>query len=299
MIEFDLKEFPELVLAEEWVKGYNTVSIDVLGSDAPIVQELLAAAASESEAEINEDDVLLLKADNFGDPQQLYPPTICKKAADDDTVILKVGANEFPVSLKAGMFAIGNLDGFFAPSANTVKFEKDGEKREFRKCFVQLSGDDFNYDWLVSLRLNQSVGTDIAPVQKAIAKAKSIADLVPYLDAVGGGGGAIKPHELVKDGITLPATWRVETWDSFEGNYGTSYKLKLASGGWVWGKGMVMKQLDAGFADRNPLPWNLRINEIVQRKDGRWFTSNKLIPIKKELAGVAAGSAPAIDEIPF
>jgi hypothetical protein len=127
---FNKDMFPSL-LAQDLVPGYNSIGFADLSSvESEVLGGFIGLLGDPIGKELDESNVLLVKADNAGIVTQVYGASIFK---GESGLVLKVGNNEFLVSQANGGFEVGALIGEIAfadkPVEAVVKDEAGEERR--------------------------------------------------------------------------------------------------------------------------------------------------------------------------
>jgi hypothetical protein len=248
-IEFGAASFPSIVLREDLAHTWNDIGISQLSDgEQGALLNLLEHFGTELLRDFDVERVLLVKAAN-GVPQGVYGPAIFR---DDDSIVLKLGANIFPVQQMSDRLILGNLKGKV-----TVTEEKDAAGVTYPKAFcsfVAPSRDVFK----ISISLaTKELNLTSADLNATLINEES---LVPFLRQVPC-GSCMKMHEL---GL---GEFQVQGITETEGEYGTSYKLHLADGQSVWARGNVALLLDSGWRPTPGEALCLVISHIEQTGD--------------------------------
>ncbi|QLE59812.1 hypothetical protein [Nostoc sp. TCL26-01] len=248
-IEFSATSFPSIVLREDLTHTWNDIGISQLSNAEQVaLLDFLEHLGTELLQDFDVERVLLVKAAN-GVPQGVYGPAIFR---DDDSIVLKLGANLFGVQQMGDRLILGNLKGKV-----TVTEEKDTAGVTYPKAFcsfVAPSRDVF--------KINISLATKELNLTSADLNATLINEesLLPFLRQVPC-GSCMKMHEL---GL---GEFQVQGITETEGEYGTSYKLHLADGRSVWARGNAALLLDSGWRPAPGEALCLVISHIEQTGD--------------------------------
>ena len=313
---FDKEMFSSL-LGQSLVGGYNTIGMGDLDSDEAGNLYRFIGFLGHSIAPFDDTNVLLVKADSYGVLDAVYGASIFQHP--EHGLVLKLGANEFPVEVSKSGFKVGSLEGVITFSDKPVKIiikDKSGEEKEIEYwgATVDLmpeNGDELEYKVKCSWQADKEPKP--AQIKSLIKKGESIAEFFrPIPTGNGGGIESIKMQDL-GEGVYKLSGFRVVTTN----DYGDRFILKLEDGREVWSRGNVDIQL-AG----SPEGWlkqaglgnvELIVSSCKQRKDGKWSVSCALRRTKeslnqgqtesepteeKELVSVGANSTKQTD-IPF
>jgi hypothetical protein len=255
--EFEQENFPSIVLREDLSEVWNDVALSSLPPNEQIgLQLLLTASGIDKQADYDEDRVLLVKADK-SIPKQIYGPAIFR---DGDLIVLRIGNNVAPIEQKGDRFHVGELKGMIA-----VQTKEDASGKPYPVATISLVGNNKTvFKVRVSLD-TQNNSFSVSDFEAALINEESI---IPFLAQVP--TQTIKMHEL---GL---GEWEVKAISQSEGEYGTSYKLHLASGAAVWAKGNSQILLDSGYQMQPDVPLTLVITQIEEISEGKYRVDNAL-----------------------
>jgi hypothetical protein len=264
--EFEQENFPSIVLREDLTEVWNDVALSSLPPNEQIgLQLLLTASGIDRQADYDEDRVLLVKADK-SIPKQVYGPAIFRDGDHAvprqrrDRIVLRVGNNAAFVEQKGDRFHVGELKGMIA-----VQTKEDASGKPYPVATISLVGKNKTvFKIRVSLD-TQNNSFSVSDIEAALINEESI---LPFLAQVP--TQTIKMHEL---GL---GEWEVKAISQNEGEYGTSYKLHLASGAAVWAKGNSQILLDSGYQMQPNAPLTLVITQIEEISEGKYRVDNAL-----------------------
>jgi hypothetical protein len=256
--EFEQENFPSIVLREDLTEVWNDVALFSLPPNEQIgLQLLLTASGIDKQADYDRDRVLLVKADK-SIPKQVYGPAIFRERRD--RIVLKIGNNVALVEQKSDRFFVGELKGMIA-----VQTKEDASGKPYPVATISLvSKNKTLFKVRVSLD-TQNNSFSVSDIEAALINEESI---LPFLAQVP--TQTIKMHEL---GL---GEWEVKAISQSEGEYGTSYKLHLASGAAVWAKGNSQILLDSGYQMQPNAPLTLVITQIEEISEGKYRVDNAL-----------------------
>lgn len=248
IVKFETADFPGLSMSESLGIGGQMLGIDDLDEEGQGLLAFAFAAGADPET-FNQDEILYVESDSDSILQRIYAPAVWAQEDENGikSLVLRIGSNPMPVTVKGGKLISGNLSG-----------EIDIETKENAKgeAYLAISviwdaGSDTLF--ISGLRLDgekhpTKTKNDCVKLKRELSKA--IADgaaLADYLMVVGQGGGKTLPmHELGAQTEHLVEAINVLELDDNDnpGETRTTYTLTLASGDSVWAKGNVARVLN-------------------------------------------------------
>jgi hypothetical protein len=257
---FEKRNFPSLLTFEfpegEWHDvGFN----DLDPNEQEGLFGLCIEAGLTELPDYDPQKVLLVKAAD-GVMAEIYGPAIFR---DGENIVLKIGANQIPLSQTGDRLQVGSLSGKLSIQAKLTVFGT-----EYPVATVSfLSPNKVIYRIRVVLDSNQALEVADLEVVTIGEDAKS---LLPYLSPVP--SSAMKMYQL---GI---GEFAVKAISSSDGQFGTSYKLHLAEGAVVWATGnsqIQMENPNFRFSPGDVL--TLKITSIEQLDGGKFKVHNCLV----------------------
>lgn len=314
---FNKEMFPSLLM-KEFAEGFNSIGLRDLSTVESEILGCFMELLGDPNSEVDDSNVLLLKADDSGIPVKIYETAIFQSQDQERSgLVLKLGANEYPVKQTDGGFKVGFLKGEIAfqdPIELIVKDESGEEKKvDFHPATVNFlfapDGDfDNTIEYKVQCRWDISANVKPAAIK---AKVRANQDISSYFRTVPSGGNKeFKEAGKIQDlGV---GSFEVDRIRAIEGGqYGTAYVLTLSDEREVWARGNVQIQCeDKHFrgeplvATRSGVQTFLIVSEVKQRKDGKWSvtctlrerkTTDVQPPVKVPVTPVAV----VADPIPF
>jgi hypothetical protein len=186
----------------------------------------------------DENHVLTVKADANGMIEQVYGPAIFKK---DGEIVVKVGANLFPLTIKGTEASVGELLG------DVEVLERDGRNEDgAEEKYLAVSWDVYfpaPLDETVEIPfvLDGENKTNKAKFKQALKQG----DITPYLREAGTGGNWVSMNDLEIGEYEMTALVANDP----HPEYGVSWTMTLAGVGDVRSKG---KQFHSKLAIRAP-----------------------------------------------
>lgn len=275
-ITFDRDEFPGITLLE-FERDWTDLTVDDLDADeAEIITNFMALLPEPINEEFSETVLVAFSQD--GVLERLYGPAIFRASEDDDSLVLRMGGNLYPVEhVEGNKFAIKvpdtktgemkvSLDGeLISGEAKTTKIKIDGEETEVEFnpisiSFLPSDGDtDYQINCIIALEAQPTSGA----VRRALKKGESLGQFLKTPPSGNGGAMSMKDMEI--------GEYNVEAIESTETQYGTSYILTLEGGDRVWSAGNVTRLLSNGWKMPAGKPICLEISAINRGKNGKLY----------------------------
>lgn len=232
-IKFDEEGAFSSLHFQEWIPGYNHISVNQLNTEVANESIYLTTFLREcSNGEYDETDVLSVKASSEGIVERIYGPVIL--ASEDGKIILRSGSNIFPIRQEGRNFILGSLKGELEGYDIKIKKETPEERTISipRIDFISPADKSIIY----SIRVLIQEGVDGEALKQL---ARSEQPIAPYLTiAKSGGVDAYRLHEVPE------GEYRVTDIDRNEGGkWGTSYLIVMGNQG-VWSNKSLRSKLD-------------------------------------------------------
>jgi hypothetical protein len=251
-IEFNGSAFPSLILRDDLTQTWNNIGLDSLPSaESEPLLKFLELIEYEKLENFNPDSVLLVKA-NGGVMQAVYAAAIFR---DGESIVLKLGDNQFPITQKGDLLHCGKLKGKVVV---TEEEDLSGNKYPKATCsFVSKSRDVFR----VPIQLaSRDLNLTVADVEATVINEEPILPLLRQVP-----GNSFKMHEL---GI---GEYQLHPYiSSSDGEYGTVYKLHLLDGRTVLSRGNVTVLLESGWRPNPEKPLMLVISRIEKLGENKF-----------------------------
>ena len=237
-VKFDADMFTSLQL-QEWIPGYNRVGIDQL-----IIDELcddttylvMFLASCTETAEYDDSDLLSVKASENGILEKVYGPIVLA-SEDNEGLVLRCGANVFPIVQKKNEFILGQLIGEIVCSDIKIKDQTGAEKTiSIPQIEFSIPSDD---SIVYSIRVYTKEGVDGDGLKRTAKSGKSIA---PFLNPVKLGSSSIFKLSEFPCG-----EYSVTTIELNDGREWTSYTIYLEGGKAVWSNPSLRRCLDRNY----------------------------------------------------
>jgi hypothetical protein len=275
VINFTKDNFPSLSFTE-FLGPWNQVALEDLSTNEQEFMSVFLSYAAGDDAEPNVEDILLVKAAAGGILKDVYGPSLFQ--GGDGELILKVGANSFPVKHVGGLeWRVGGLEGQISFESKPIKVkQKDssgsGEEYEVElyPANLELLPDDGS-EWQFNCRCSWDISADPTPakVKQTMKRGESIAHFFRTVPQPGEGGDTFKMQDLGEGEFAVVSIRVIET-----KNYGDRYVLKLSDDREVWSRGNVEAVLkddecrsNVEDALKKERPVTLCITSITQRGD--------------------------------
>lgn len=272
----------------EFAQQWENIKLESLWEEEQkIVSDFLTLAKGDSDIELNLNNVLLVKT-NEGMLERVYGPSIFRESEDGDGLILKVGANSFPVEIKNERLVVGYLTGRFTwvPKERVDKTRYDLLTARLADSRVD-DADEYEIGCsLVAKEATEEVNGKVQsnPLFLSLLKLdkllQSNAALGQFFTAAKSGGGSVykmqnlqanSEHTVVAVDVTEPHP-----------EYGVSYILRLDGGASVFARGnsevvlkknlgAIRKQLAEGKT------WTLKVGTIDEYTPGKFKVNNALV----------------------
>jgi len=292
---YNLDSFPLLTM-QELDPGKSLIGQGVLSPSEFEQFEALIAFLPPMEA-LNTQEVLLVQADSGGVLERVYAPALF--ATEEGSIVLRVGANTWPVTPAKGYFHVGSLTGFL-----NVEMKENFRKEQYMLVSVNFSDEADTASFSIGVRILPESEVTQVQLQKLVAKGDSIAAHLMVAGKGGTGGTVMKMHELGIGEFRLVSVEQVEITKDGE-QPRTSWILGVDSGDRVWAKSGIivllkdggwikscvklakatMQDTKGGFLVDLAIPFTLKISKIEKAGDG--FAVNCQI-LEREPRGVAA-----------
>lgn len=298
LLQFNVDTFSSLSTLE-YASQWEQVGFDKLWEDEQaIVSEFLRLAKGDSDVELNFNNVLLVKTNDDRMLQNVYGPSIFRESENSDGLVLKAGANVFPVAVLNGRLTVGQLSGKFQWLTKKRLDETTYDVLVARLYDSQSEDDDpLMYEFGCSLAATSPTTEVNGSLQKNplyLSQPKldklldSNAALGQFFSAPKSGGGSVfKMQQLGAN-----TEWEVTGVDATEPHpeYGISYILRLAGGASVFARGNSETVLKRNFANiskqlESGKTWTLKIGEVKEFAPGKMSVNNALIARSPALSG--------------
>lgn len=196
--------------------------------------------------ELEEDEILLVKAEN-GLLQRVYGPCVFR---GEQGLILKLGANIFPVEMKGRDFLCGELQGDIEadPTSNT----------DYPVSYLRLTSTEPKLDWLITVRLAE--GITASDVKQALRGGEEILGFFLPPPGQGEGGSTLKMQELGEGEFEVERVEQVTTKKERE-----AWVIHLKDGRQCWARGKTDIALKNGWQPDPSKPLTLRVANIQQQ----------------------------------
>lgn len=239
-IDFSESVFSSLIF-KDYAKQWETIGLTELDKTE---QELFSRFLSYLPTiEFDESDLLLVKTSDEG-LDKIYGPTIYRQ---DNKIVLKVGANLYPVTQKGEELTCGQLQGSidFTGDERQIKIQVNGKET---KCMVQdcsvgfvcvAKGSNDQNLYQVAIRTAPETNPIMSNIRVALKQKRNFAQFLA--EPATGNGGALKLRDLE---IDIPYT--LVSSKPFSGNYGDTYLVECEDGTKIWAQGLLLKALDSG-----------------------------------------------------
>jgi hypothetical protein len=206
-------------------------------------------------------DLLLVKAD-AGALDRVYGPTVFRQGAD---IILKIGANIYPIKQNKTEFICGDLIGSveFSGEERKVKADKHGSKVDclVQDCTMSFMGDGDDNIYQCAVRtepLSNPIKSGVA-----IALKKNLPFSQFLSEPSTGGSSAFKMRDME---VNLPyILTKAELYT--DGQYGDTYIVHTADGERFWAQGQIKTMLLEGDTIPNDFD-EVTITSKEKSKDG-------------------------------
>lgn len=285
-ITFDRDEFPGVTLLE-FEKDWTDLTVDDLDADeAEIITNFMALLPEPLNEEFSETVLVAFSQD--GVLERLYGPAIFRASEDDDSLVLRMGGNLYPVKhVEGNKFAIKqgdkvSLDGeLISGESKTAKIKIDGEETEveFNPISISFLPSDGDTDYQINCIIDLESQPTSGAVRRALKKGESLGQFLKTPPSGNGGAMSMKDMEI--------GEYNVEAIESTETQYGTGYILTLEGGDRVWSAGNVTRILQTGWQIPKGKSCCLEISAITKSKNGKSYPRCAL-RLRKAREAVAA-----------
>lgn len=232
-IKFDDEGMFSSLYFQEWIPGYNHISVDqlctVFSNESIHLVTFLCSCTSDGE--YDETDVLSLKASPEGIVERVYGPVILASELGD--LILRSGSNTFPLVQKGRDFILGSLKGELESYDLKIKKDTPEEKTISIPRIDFISPTDKSV--IYSVRVLIQEGIDGEGLKQAARSEQAIA---PYLSVA---VTAYRLTEVPEGEYLVTGINRNEG-----GKYGNSY-LIIAGNTGVWSNKSLRSLLDKNY----------------------------------------------------
>lgn len=295
---FNAEQFSSLSTIE-FAQQWENVSLESLWEDEQAtVSEFLNLAKGESDIELNLNNVLLVKTNDDRMLDRVYGPSIFRESQDGDGLIMKVGANSFPIVIQNERLIVGFLKGRFQWQ---TKQRLDGSSYDLlvARLADSRADDPTVYEIGCSLAEKEPTTEVNGKLQsnplflsqpKLDKLLESGAGLGQFFTSAPSGNGSVFKMQQLPSNSEHEVVGVVATEPHPE--YGVSYILRLAGGAAVFARGnsetflkknlaTVQNQIAAGKT------WTLKVGEIKEFTPGKFTVNNALVPRQPRLSGAA------------
>jgi hypothetical protein len=305
LLQFSADTFSSLSTLE-YASQWEQVGFDQLWEDEQlIITEFLRLAKGDTDIELNFKNVLLVKTNDDRMLQNVYGPSIFRESENGDGLVLKAGANAFPVILQNGKLTVGNFTGKFH-WVTKKRLDESTYDVLVARLYDSTSEDDdpLMYEFGCSLAATDSTidvngRIEKNPLYLSQPKLDKLLDanagLGQFFSAPKSGGGSIfKMQEM-----SANTEYEVIDVDATEPHpeYGVSYILRLAGGASCFARGnsaTLLKKNFKGIKDqlKSGKTWTLKIGAITEErdKDGKvkkTYVNNALVARQAAMSGNA------------
>ena len=271
---FDRDEFPGVTLLE-FERDWTDLKLTDLDDDEmQIVTNFMAFLPESLNEEFSETVLVAFSQD--GVLERLYGPAIFRASEDDDSLVLRMGGNLYPVEqLEGNKFAIKqkgkiSLDGeLISGEAKTAKIKIDGEETEveFNPTSISFLPSEGDTDYQISCILDLQAQPTSGAIRRALKKGDSLGQFL--VTPPSGNGGAMPMTEIEVGEYNVLEIEETET------QYGTSYILTLENGDRVWSAGSAVNSSKAlikgGWQHSDKTPVCLELTAFNKGKNGKLY----------------------------
>ena len=314
ILSFNVDQFSSLT-TNEYAQQWENISLDQLWEDEKqVIKTFLDLAKGDSDTELNFNNVLLVKTNDDRMLDRVYGPSIFRESEDGDGLVLKLGANSFPVRIENERVHCGHLKGRFQWLQ-----KKRADETNYDLLTVRLS-DDRDDDSLIDYEISCSLVTNESTIdENGVMKAnplflsskkldkllESNAGLGQFFSVPKSGGGSVFKMQMLQPNSEYEVVDITVTEHHLE--YGVSYILRLAGGASTFARGnseLILKKNLASI--RNHLQagkaLTLKVGEIKEFAPNKWSVNNALVfrqpaltgAIPKQVQQVRSGSGSAL-----
>lgn len=297
ILSFNVDLFSSLT-TNEYAQQWENISLDQLWEDEQqVIKTFLSLAKGDSDTELNFNNVLLVKTNDDRMLDRVYGPSIFRESEEGDGLVLKMGANSFPVRIENERVHCGYLKGRFQWLQ-----KKRADETNYDLLTVRLS-DDRDDDSLIDYEISCSLVTNESTIdENGVMKAnplflsskkldkllESNAGLGQFFSVPKSGGGSVFKMQMLQPNSEYEVVDITVTEPHPE--YGVSYILRLEGGASTFARGnseLILKKnlssirnhLQAGKA------LTLKIGEIKEFAPNKWSVNNALVFRQPALIG--------------
>lgn len=192
---------------------------------------------------LNQSEILLTRSQNTM-LKRIYGPCVFRK---DDALVLKLGANEFPMHIEDREFVCSQVRG---------EVEMDHISQI---CYLRLRSEEPKLDWLVDMRLVE--GVTASDIKETLRKNQSIVEFFQSSPTQGEGNPVLKMQDLGEGIFDVERIQEVKTKDGRK-----TFVIHLVDGRQCWSRGQVDMVLRQGPCPEGPL--SIKIDNL-SHKNGK------------------------------